>query len=177
MHPVILWKFSSCYVCLCFSVWSWAGTVSTWWSEETTGSSRCGALTTWTSCTPTLPVIAVCAHWPCHTIRGEIHKNLTRMHSSKMHTVRCSSRLVGVCLPGGVCCLPAGGCLPARGAVYTSLCEQTDTCENITFTQLLLRTVKMPSHFLWSLSVLNIRTYSYQAKAKKVKEQAKKIKE
>ena len=59
----------------------------------------------------------------------------TRMHSSRMHTVRCSDRLVGGnvclgwgCLPGGVClgessqgrCLPRGGlsegCLP-RGCL------------------------------------------------------------
>ena len=84
-----------------------------------------------------------------------------------MRTVRCSSRLLGkggcclprkgvsacqggVCLPGGmfacqgvVCpegvCLLGGLCLP--GWVYTSLCGQTDTRENITFPQLLLRTV------------------------------------
>ena len=40
-----------------------------------------------------------------------------------------------VCLLGGVC-LPAGGCI-------LPLCGQTDTCENITFPQLLLRTVKI----------------------------------
>ena len=34
---------------------------------------------------------------------------LTRMHSRRMRTVRCSDRLDGGCLPGG--CLP-GGCLP-----------------------------------------------------------------
>ena len=75
-YRVRLVEFSLCFECVCFSVWSWAGTVSTWWSEETTGSSRCGALTTWTSCTPTLPVIAVFAHWPCHMIRGEMQNNL-----------------------------------------------------------------------------------------------------
>ena len=49
-----------------------------------------------------------------------------------MRTVRCSSRLLG----GGV---SAQG-VSARG-VYTSPRGQTDTCENITFPQLLLRTV------------------------------------
>ena len=43
----------------------------------------------------------------------------------------------GVC-SGGFC---LGGCLP-RG-VYTSPCGQTDTCKNITFPQLLLRTVEI----------------------------------
>ena len=43
------------------------------------------------------------------------------------------------CLPGGVC--PGG--VFAKG-VYASSCGQTDTCENITFPQLLLRTVKIP---------------------------------
>ena len=71
--------------------------------------------------------------------------NLTRMHSSRMCTVRCSGRLIGgcLCLPRGWGCLPGGrGCLP--GGVYTSSPRgQTDTCENITFPQLLLRTVKI----------------------------------
>ena len=49
----------------------------------------------------------------------------TRMHSSRMRSIRCSSRLLEgcVCLPGGVCpeggglfaC--QGGCLPAREGV------------------------------------------------------------
>ena len=78
----------------------------------------------------------------------------TRMHSSRMRTVRCSNRLLGVsvrggvggsarrgclprgCLPGGwgVClggrCLPAGclprGCLPMGGVCQTPLYEQND---------------------------------------------------
>ena len=65
----------------------------------------------------------------------------TRMHSSRMRTVRCSSRLLGdVCLPKG-----GGGCLPAKrvGGCTPPPCGQTDTCEKITFPQLLLRTVKM----------------------------------
>ena len=40
----------------------------------------------------------------------------TRMHSSRMRTVHCSSRLLGGCLPGGVCLggggVCPGGCLP-----------------------------------------------------------------
>ena len=87
------------------------------------------------------------------------------MHSSRMRTVCCSSCVLGggvyprggvsacqgrgVC-PGGVCLL--GGVWLPRGVsacrgrggegLYTSPCGQTDTCENITFPQLLLRTVK-----------------------------------
>ena len=43
----------------------------------------------------------------------------------------------GVCLPGGCW---SGGCLPAGGGPGRG-CGQTDTCENITFPQLLLWTV------------------------------------
>ena len=80
------------------------------------------------------------------------------MHPSRMHTVRCSSHLAGGgclpkwgCLPGrggGVCLVGEGGicpggCLPDTGWWCTPPpCGQTDTCENITFPQLLLRTVK-----------------------------------
>ena len=67
--------------------------------------------------------------------RGK-NKPITRMHSSRMRTVRCSGRLgEGGCVcPGGVC---PGGC------VYTPPVDrqQTDTCKSITFPQLLLRTV------------------------------------
>ena len=65
----------------------------------------------------------------------------TRMYSSRMRTVRYSNR--GECLParGGVC-LPGGstqgGVCPRRGGGGWAY---TDTCENITFPQLLLRTV------------------------------------
>ena len=49
---------------------------------------------------------------------------------------------------GGVCpgvflkegCLPRG-CLPSAGGCTPPSCGQTDICENITFPQLLLRTV------------------------------------
>ena len=79
------------------------------------------------------------------------------MHSSRMHTVRCSGRLgregvcpggcmprEGVCLGGGVCLvgnLPKG--VSVWGGVNLPLWTEflTDTCENITLPQLLLRTV------------------------------------
>ena len=42
------------------------------------------------------------------------------MHSSRMRTVRCSSRLAGeVCLPGGGVC--PGGCLPG-GCLARGMC-------------------------------------------------------
>ena len=48
-----------------------------------------------------------------------------------------------VCLPGGGVCLGRGVCLrrSARGFTPHSVDRMTDTCENITFPQLLLRTV------------------------------------
>ena len=63
--------------------------------------------------------------------------------------VRCAPSAAVVVCPGGVYLggvssqegVSAGGCLP-RG-VYTPPCGQTGTCENTTFPQLLLRTVKM----------------------------------
>ena len=50
-------------------------------------------------------------------------------------------------LPKGVClsrvvCLPGGGCSPPMD-------RMTDACENITFSQLLLRTVKTRCVFVW----------------------------
>ena len=86
------------------------------------------------------------------------------MHSSRMRTVSCSGRLMGGgCLPSGVSawgCL-SGGCLPRRGrgvcpggvclevsaggeGVHPLLWTEflTHTCENITFPQLRLRTIK-----------------------------------
>ena len=58
------------------------------------------------------------------------------------------------CLPGVGCllgwggCLPDGGCLPGHGVlpgqgVHLPVDRMTDACENITFPQLLLRTVKI----------------------------------
>ena len=63
------------------------------------------------------------------------HKKIlskTRMHSNGMPTVRCSNHLGG---GGGVC---LGVCVH-----FLPPCGQTDTCENITFPQLLWRTVKI----------------------------------
>ena len=67
-------------------------------------------------------------------------KMLTRMHSSRLRTVRCSGRLWGGVSAREGC---LGGCLP-RGVVlytYPPVDRMTDACENITFPQLLLRTV------------------------------------
>ena len=70
-----------------------------------------------------------------------IFKKMTRIDSSRMHTVCCSGRLRG----GGVCL----GCVSA-GGVYLGVCVHlpstwteflTHACENITFLQLHLRTV------------------------------------
>ena len=58
------------------------------------------------------------------------------MHSSRMRTVRCSGRRGG--LPGGVSAW--GGCLPGR-CTPPPVDRMTDACENITFSQLLSRTV------------------------------------
>ena len=65
----------------------------------------------------------------------------TRMHSSRMRTVRSSSRLLG----GGVCpdgCL-ARGCIAACTRIDTPLWTEwlTDRCKNIAFPQLRFRTV------------------------------------
>ena len=86
------------------------------------------------------------------------------MHSSRMHWpsrpsragmgqlgVRPGAVCVGGCLPGG--CLPDGcvclGGVPSLGSVQGCLLDppvyrMTDVCENITFPQLLLRTVIIP---------------------------------
>ena len=63
--------------------------------------------------------------------------NKTIMHSSRMRTVRCSGHLLG---EGGVCPwdVSARGCLPDP----PNADRMTDACENITFPQLMLRTVK-----------------------------------
>ena len=55
----------------------------------------------------------------------------TRIHSSRMRTVRCNGHLGVGGLPGDVC---LGGCTPLP-------CGQTNTRENITFPQILLRAV------------------------------------
>ena len=51
----------------------------------------------------------------------------TKMHSSSMRAVSCSGRFGGVC-PGGV---------------HPPVDRMIDACENITFSQLLLQTVKI----------------------------------
>ena len=61
------------------------------------------------------------------------------------------------CLGGGGVCLPddwclSRGCLPRRGCIPPPS-EQTDTCKNVTFPQLLLRTVKMDKNSSLSSSV------------------------
>ena len=88
-------------------------------------------------------------HWmPLATISVKasyfILKSLTtRMHSSRMRT----SRLLTVscngkgCLPRGGMSAGGGGCLPRGEQRWTELL--THACENITFPQLLLRTVKI----------------------------------
>ena len=77
-----------------------------------------------------------------HTVLGNLYQ--TRMHSSRMRTVRFSGRRGGLasgqegCLPGGVC---PGGCLPGgRGFTPPLLWTEwlTDRCKNITFPQLRL---------------------------------------
>ena len=78
------------------------------------------------------------------------------MDSSRIRTVRCSSRLPGM---GGVC--PGGmsvwdGGVSAHG-VYTSPLRTeflTHICENITFLQLRLRTVIIQEN--------GLTTYAYQ---------------
>ena len=64
---------------------------------------------------------------------------ITRMHSSRMRTVLCSDRHGGV----------SAWRVSAQGGVHLPPVDRmTDTCENITFPQLLLRTVTI----LWSFS-------------------------
>ena len=59
----------------------------------------------------------------------------TRMHSSRMHTVHSSSRLLGgVCSQGDVC--SQGGLLPGGGILACTEADKplwTDRCKNITF--------------------------------------------
>ena len=80
------------------------------------------------------------------------------MHSGRMRTVRCSGRRGGgggggVCPGEGVC--PGGGCTPPP-------CGQTDTCENIIFPQLLLRTVKMGRNIVLDIIlVINPETFQH----------------
>ena len=111
----------------------------------------------WTQCEHTLNINSFPIQTPifsktvvnCNEMeRGEkVHRMFslkdvwTRMHSSRMRTVRCSGCLGrGGCVGGGVCLGGAGVCL----GVYTSpppVNRITDRCKNITFPQLHLRTV------------------------------------
>ena len=67
------------------------------------------------------------------------------MHSSRMRTVSCSGRLGEGCLTRGARNWPGlvwlGGCAPPPRGL-------TDTCKNITFPQLLLRTITSFLSFL-----------------------------
>ena len=88
---------------------------------------------------------------------------VTRMHSSRMHTVRCSGRLGG-CLPGGLCpggvCQGVsaqrevsawrGGCLPRQTPPHVKRIRVS--CKNNTLPQLLLQTVKrwLPKRALYT---------------------------
>ena len=79
----------------------------------------------------------------------------TRMHSSRMRTVCCRGRLIlgggGVC-PGSVC--QGGVHLPPLWTEFL-----THTCENITFPQLRLRTVK--NHVLVLVKVCLHLTFAF----------------
>ena len=57
----------------------------------------------------------------------------TRMHSSRMRTVRCSDRLDG-CVQGGVRGVCVQG-VSAWGCTPPPVDRMTDACENITFPQ------------------------------------------
>ena len=73
------------------------------------------------------------------------------MHSSRMRTVRCSSHL-------------GGGLSAWQGGVHTSPRGQTDTCENITFLQLLLRTVtRNNSSRMRTIRLLTIRVICFSS--------------
>ena len=62
---------------------------------------------------------------PCPKLRL---RAVTRMHSSRIHTIHCSGRH-GECLPVGVVCLwglsACGGCLPVGGVCLPSACWGT----------------------------------------------------
>ena len=68
------------------------------------------------------------------------------MHSSKMCTVRCSGRLSCHARPSPATYAPPPPCTPLSCmppfATHAPVDRMTDACENITFPQLLLGTVK-----------------------------------
>ena len=115
------------------------------------------------------------------------------MHSSRMRTVRSCSRLLG----GGRWCLPVGMCLPwgvcpgevsawgvsAQGMSAWGVCipaciggrhpqpvdRMTDTCKNITFLELCLRTVMKkgnPSSLSFASSTFRKSNYFYTLNVK-----------
>ena len=91
--------------------------------------------------------------WCVHIGRVELqdqHRINTRMHSSRMRTFSCSGRLLG-----GVGYLHTGECLP--GGVHPP--GHIDTCENITFPQLLLRTVTRRLQWISMVTVSMMNGY------------------
>ena len=85
--------------------------------------------------------------WVIFTAIFERKRVIQVMHSNRMRTVRCSSRLpADVCLGAvysGV--FSPRGCLPRWSARHPSMwTEWSDRCKNITFAATSLRTVKMP---------------------------------
>ena len=93
-----------------------------------------------------------------------LKKIKTRMHSSRMHTVRCSG-YGGVSQHAlgrwGVC--PGRGCLPSVCWDTSPLWTEwlTDRCENIIFPQLRLRTVKILEN---GKKVLEVREFCQSGK-------------
>ena len=77
---------------------------------------------------------------------NQCNRFITRIHSSKMHTVRCNGRLCG---EGGGC---PRGCLP-RGCTPQPVNRITDRCKNITFSQIFLRTVSIFSLHMSTFSL------------------------
>ena len=85
--------------------------------------------------------------------KGYIHIRSSHGYKQECIPVGCvpsaAVAVSGVCVPRG--CLPVGGGLPGGvsdigGGVHLPPVDRmTDTCENITFPQLLLRTVKICS--------------------------------
>ena len=76
----------------------------------------------------TRPTCTVCECRAEQLLKIKIHSEsfhystTTRMHYSRMHTVRCSS------------CLLGEGSAPMHAGIHPPPCEQKDRCENITWT-------------------------------------------
>ena len=98
-----------------------------------------------------LPIFPSAIDFCLHFFSDTESSYITRMHSSRMRTVRSSSRLLG----GGICPreggLPKGGVCPGGCVSCIPVCNgantpppvdrMTDRCKNITFPKLRLRTV------------------------------------